>query len=77
MHLGCGRAPRHSRGLPQLRNGDMIRFRRFRTEIRTNVQTEPAGKLFQQHATANLTGTIMQIVLLDLMFSVDSILTAV
>jgi len=46
-------------------------------EIQTKVQPEPAGKLFQQHATANLTGTIVQIVLLDLVFSVDSILTAV
>jgi len=56
-------------------------------EIHHTLDPEPSGELLDQKghggagtakaATANFTGTIVQIILLDLVFSVDSILTAV
>ncbi len=47
------------------------------TEIQQKVQPQPADTLFKSKATAGLTAVIIQIILLDLVFSVDSILTAI
>ena len=47
------------------------------TEIQHKVQPKPAETVFSGRATAAFAGVITQIVLLDVVFSVDSILTAV
>ncbi len=47
------------------------------TEIQHKVQPEPADTMFAQKATTTLAAAITQIVLLDMVFSVDSILTAI
>ena len=47
------------------------------TEIQHKVQPEPAGSVFKDKVTTTLAAAIGQIVALDLVFSVDSILTAV
>lgn len=47
------------------------------TEIQQKVQPAPADTVFSSKTTSGLTAIIVQIVLLDIVFSVDSILTAV
>ncbi len=47
------------------------------TEIQQKVQPQPAETVFSTKATAGLAAVIVQIILLDTVFSVDSILTAV
>ena len=47
------------------------------TEIQHKVQPEPADTMFAQKASTTLAAAITQIVLLDMVFSVDSILTAI
>lgn len=48
------------------------------TEIQHKVQVEPAQTVFSEKAaTAGMTAVIIQIIALDLVFSIDSILTAV
>ena len=47
------------------------------TEIQHKVQPEPADTMFAQKVTTTLAAAITQIVLLDMVFSVDSILTAI
>lgn len=47
------------------------------TEIQHKVQPEPADTVFSKGATSAFATVIVQIVLLDVVFSVDSILTAV
>lgn len=47
------------------------------TEIQQKVQPQPADTVFKSKATAGLAAIITQIVLLDIVFSVDSILTAI
>jgi len=47
------------------------------TEIQHKVQPEPADTVFKGRETATLAGVIAQIVVLDVIFSIDSILTAV
>ena len=46
-------------------------------EIHHNVDPDPADGVFQGAATMTYAATIMQILILDLVFSVDSIITAV
>jgi predicted tellurium resistance membrane protein TerC len=46
-------------------------------EIHHNVEPEPADDVFEPKAGVTFASTIVQILLLDLVFSVDSILTAV
>lgn len=48
------------------------------TEIHHNLDPDPADTVFKERAvTASFVGTVFQILLLDAVFSVDSILTAV
>lgn len=47
------------------------------TEIQHKVQPDPADTMFAEKATTTLAAAITQIVLLDMVFSVDSILTAI
>ena len=47
------------------------------TEIQHKVQPEPADTMFAQKVSTTLAAAITQIVLLDMVFSVDSILTAI
>jgi len=47
------------------------------TEIQHKVQPEPADTMFAEKATTTLAAAITQIVLLDMVFSIDSILTAI
>ena len=47
------------------------------TEIQQKVQPQPADSVFKSKATTGLAAVITQIVLLDIVFSVDSILTAI
>ena len=47
------------------------------TEIQHKVQEQPADTVFKGKTTATLGAVIVQIVLLDAVFSVDSILTAI
>lgn len=47
------------------------------SEIRSKVQPDTAGHVFKERAAAGFATIITQIVLLDLVFSIDSILTAV
>lgn len=47
------------------------------TEIQHKVQPEPAHTVFQTKAAAGFMAVTFQIILLDMVFSVDSILTAV
>lgn len=48
------------------------------TEIHHAIDPEPSGKLLDKQGVAfNFTGAIVQIILLDAVFSIDSILTAI
>ncbi|MEQ3626892.1 MAG: TerC family protein [Celeribacter sp.] len=47
------------------------------TEIQHKMQPHPANSVFKEKATASLARVIVQIVALDAVFSVDSILTAI
>ncbi len=47
------------------------------TEIQHKVAPEPANTVFAEKATTTLAATLVQIVLLDAVFSIDSILTAI
>lgn len=47
------------------------------TEIQQKVQPQPAGTVFATRASTTLAAVIVQIVALDVVFSVDSILTAI
>ncbi len=47
------------------------------TEIQHKVQEQPAETVFSSSATSTLTAIIIQIIALDIVFSVDSILTAI
>lgn len=47
------------------------------TEIQHKVQPEPAHSMFEQKPKASFTAIILQIVALDAVFSIDSILTAI
>ncbi len=57
--------------------GGMFLVWKATTEIQQKVQPQPAGTVFASRPTAALGAVIVQIVALDVVFSVDSILTAI
>ena len=57
--------------------GGLFLVRKATTEIQHKVQPEPASTVFAaRRATAGFAAVIVQIIALDLVFSIDSILTA-